>query len=801
MDQDTMIDQSTPTTPPPPYSQSTQTIAVVTKPAPSLLFNTDDTPMLSHKAEECIDEETNDEKLLIQTPSIQPGPFKLVKPYYSKSTEAPLSSSLGDSKNGEIEAKLESEAALSALMISTPAPKKRRLGTQSAKGVKKARLMNTKNRHLHDYGVAKSHFELASTTLEEDAALAQDLPAQPEADTQTTDRDEAFKNLLGKIPAEHLMKAKAEVRILKGFIKELGPRQVLTQPSQGAICLVKGMVHALRHHQMWGTGWMAAVEQGSRGHTVHGGIVADHMGLGKTIQQLALIVNRLPPYYQGVRCTLIVVPSGLLSQWYEETQNHCEMLKRPDHSKKEMKRGLSRVKIYDKVVAKNSSNAVADIEECDIMFATYHQVMESKRKNGTLHQAKFFRVVLDEAHAIKNIYGARAKACHALQGYHHWAMTGTPTPNGKEELRSLFMFIKHEIAHQKECFSEPGIGEKLKSAIHQHVLRRVPNDQFLGGKLIDLPQIITSDVTKLEFSPIMKLIYQKLDNGVRRRVLELKRGGNKAPKNRTMIIGLLTILRRFVTHPLLVEDSICEYYTLDELRGLEVIATEKHDLQLIKILLAAKNNPQPPVPCSRTHRSEKKAKKSKPKRFDCNDCGDKLPQQVYLADPCAHAYCSDCAKAIQDTQNNPVCGTCNKSVVQFNAYDSKHGAEDGLGEIEAQSQGKIKDWMVGEHIWRSSKLKFAEDNIRQMLDADPMIKTIVYTQWVYATHTLAQMCKENGWECRKYNGMMDQNEKNKAINDFKAKNKNVKVFIATLQTGSLGLNLTEASVVILLDPW
>jgi SNF2 family DNA or RNA helicase len=53
-------------------------------------------------------------------------------------------------------------------------------------------------------------------------------------------------------------------------------------------------------------------------HEPKGGILADQMGLGKTVMMLANIVNGRPDPKKKQRATLIVAAPALVSQWRSE---------------------------------------------------------------------------------------------------------------------------------------------------------------------------------------------------------------------------------------------------------------------------------------------------------------------------------------------------------------------------------------------------------------------------------------------------------------------------------------------------
>lgn len=88
--------------------------------------------------------------------------------------------------------------------------------------------------------------------------------------------------------------------------------------------LVRNMATPIYNYQLVGAGFMVRHER-SRGEHV-GGIIADDMGMGKTIQAITCMVTRLPSKKDRAarKCaTLIVVPNEvIMAQWMEELKKH-----------------------------------------------------------------------------------------------------------------------------------------------------------------------------------------------------------------------------------------------------------------------------------------------------------------------------------------------------------------------------------------------------------------------------------------------------------------------------------------------
>jgi len=83
---------------------------------------------------------------------------------------------------------------------------------------------------------------------------------------------------------------------------------------------------------------------------------------------------------------------------------------------------------------KGSSSKVVSSSDSDSEADHFGRSLETKKKSATasgkkkdaLFRVKWWRIVLDEAHNIKNRNTKAAQACCALEGRHRWCLTGTP---------------------------------------------------------------------------------------------------------------------------------------------------------------------------------------------------------------------------------------------------------------------------------------------------------------------------------------------------------------------------------------
>ncbi len=127
---------------------------------------------------------------------------------------------------------------------------------------------------------------------------------------------------------------------------------------------------------------------------------------------------------------------------------------------------------------------------------------EDDSRWGPLFLGPFRRVILDEAHQIKNRLTKSHKACVQLASQFRWCLTGTPIQNNVEDMHSLFEFLGkrvvspyHSLDEFKAKISAPLKAgrtkvamSRLKVVLKSVMLRRTKDSQVDGRPLLVLPK-------------------------------------------------------------------------------------------------------------------------------------------------------------------------------------------------------------------------------------------------------------------------------------------------------------------------
>ncbi|KAI1777270.1 SNF2 family N-terminal domain-containing protein [Hypoxylon cercidicola] len=368
-------------------------------------------------------------------------------------------------------------------------------------------------------------------------------------------------------------KAAADIKaLLEGSIEDEENKDAKEEDGEDK-SHVEGLKVRLLPHQVEGVEWMKGRELGpvKKGKVPKGGLLADDMGLGKTLQSIALILGNQKPTdkHPGVeKTTLVVAPLALIRQWEAELKEKVA----EDHKLRVLvHHGPQRTKRFE------------ELRRYDVVITTYQiLVSEHNHTTATVQTGCFglhwYRVILDEAHTIKNRNAKATKACCDLRSVYRWCLSGTPMQNNLDELQSLVKFLRikpyDDLREWKEHFDLPmknGKGDVAMRRLHgllQCFMKRRTKDILkkdgalsTGEKTEDGQKSATSSfkVTErkvvtvaAEFTPAERRFYDRLEKRTDKSLEAMMR----SKVNYASALVLLLRLRQACDHPKLVEGKL-----------------------------------------------------------------------------------------------------------------------------------------------------------------------------------------------------------------------------------------------------
>jgi DNA repair protein RAD5 len=593
-----------------------------------------------------------------------------------------------------------------------------------------------------------------------------------------------------------------------------------------------------------------------------GGILADEMGLGKTIEIYSLIhsnrsqvdlehmdktltsVNHLPRLPQSsmsvepAPCTtLVVAPMSLLAQWESEAV-------------KSSKPGTLRTMVYygseksvNLQVLCSASNAGSApnviITSYGTVLSEFNQVSAAggeRASHGGLFSVDFHRVILDEAHTIKNRQAKTSKACYELKAKHRWVLTGTPIVNRLEDLFSLVRFLKVEpwsnFSFWKTFITVPFESKEIARALNvvqtvlePLVLRRTKDMKTPEGEaLVPLPPKSVT-VEEVELSKTEREVYDLIFTRAKRAFNESVAAGTLL-KSYTTIFAQILRLRQSCCHPILTRNK--DIVADEEDAAVAAAADENgfaDDMDLQDLIarftkdtdLADKENPasKDPINTFTTHALRQIQDESS---GECPLCYEE-PMNNPAVTTCWHSACKDCLEKYIAHQlekgENPRCFSCrgeinprdvfevvkhNTQSPSFDEDQDMYGVEDAVVKPSKISLRRIHPYSPS----ASTSAKIAA--LLKHLSALPKgTKAVVFSQFTSFLDLIAPQLTKHGFAHLRFDGTMSQKVRAQVIRAFNAENASdpnaPRILLLSLRAGGVGLNLTAASRCYMMDPW
>lgn len=286
---------------------------------------------------------------------------------------------------------------------------------------------------------------------------------------------------------------------------------------------------ALRPYQRFGFAWLHRHRQLGLG-----ACLADDMGLGKSIQAIALLLQEQAEMQGLPAATLLICPTSLLGNWRREFERFAPGLRLFIHHGSERPR---------------AADLAAVAARHDVLLTSYTL---ARRDAEALEQTHWYGLILDEAQKIKNPETLVAQAVQRFSAHFRLALTGTPVENRLTELWSIFNFLnrgylgsynsfnKH-FALPIERYQDQHAAARLARMVKPFILRRLKSDPNV---IQDLPDRQEMKVY-CTLSEEQAALYQRVVDEGLPRIADLR-----GRARRLHIFNLLTRLKQVLNHPL-----------------------------------------------------------------------------------------------------------------------------------------------------------------------------------------------------------------------------------------------------------
>ncbi|KAK3494115.1 DNA repair protein rad-5 [Neurospora hispaniola] len=573
-----------------------------------------------------------------------------------------------------------------------------------------------------------------------------------------------------------------------------------------------------------------------------GGILADEMGLGKTIQMLSLIhshrsevaikareagptsVNNLPrlPTVSGQKTTvdapcttLVVAPMSLLAQWQSEAENASK----EGTFKTMMYYGAEKnVDLVTMCCEANAANAP------DVIITSYGVVLSEftqlTTKNGDrlssrgIFSLNFFRVILDEAHNIKNRQAKTSRACYEIAAEHRWVLTGTPIVNRLEDLFSLVRFLRVEpwnnFSFWRTFITVPFESKNfvraldvVQTVLEPLVMRRTKDMKTPDGQfLVPLPPKHI-EIVDIELSEPERAVYDYVFNRAKRTFFDNMQAGT-VMKAFTSIFAQILRLRQSCCHPVLVRNQEILADEEEANMAADVAAGLADDMDLQTLIErftattddASETNNNFGAHVLRQIRDEAVN--------ECPICAEE-PMIDQAVTGCWHSACKKCLldyiKHQTDRNEVPRCFQCREHINIRDIFEVIRHDDDleTSSTPGASPEPRISLQRVGAND-SSAKIVALISHLRTLRQEHPKMKSLVISQFTSFLSLISSALTRHKIFFLRLDGSMSQKARAAVLTEFQSTNKFC-VLLLSLKAGGVGLNLTSAKRVYMMDPW
>ncbi|CAD7697990.1 unnamed protein product, partial [Ostreobium quekettii] len=578
---------------------------------------------------------------------------------------------------------------------------------------------------------------------------------------------------------------------------EAGPREEVAQPPGLALQMLPYQRQSLKflidceqrrggsRDWLWvrvqGTTWYSPVFNlllHKSPHRSSGGFLAEEMGLGKTVEVLALVLSNplasglhlplpTPPALFRSRGTVVICPVSLVGQWHDEIMEKLS--------------GTLKVYMYHG----DRTRQPERLAHYDIVITTYETLASDFTNNcRALLSVHWHRLILDEGHNVKDIHTGKAKACQALIATHRWVCTGTPINTHTNDLAGQFQALHMFPLDNSTCFNgnfkwadclaRQGTSDiaKLSYVLSKCMVRHTKKQMFGGRSILQLPE------KKEEFVPVVlgpseAKTYKKVHREAAEQFGLVKTHNLNVMSEYFRIMALLQPLRRMCSGGQLTSQELAIGGVFSWLTAHpQVLASTE------------------PVA---------------PDGTECPICLDEVQRPAKT--PCQHWFCRDCidnmlaAMELHASGSGPFvpkCPSCCQPFARGQLVDGKLHS-DIVQEARLKQEAETPTDASGEVFAFTSKLDAVVSELKNMVKTCSSPKCLIFSQYTATLNALTGPLSAAGFAYRTITGSMPMKRRKEAIAAFQ-KDPPTTVFLLSMRSGGMGINLTAASHVFILEP-
>ncbi|KAF7376249.1 DNA repair protein rad5 [Mycena sanguinolenta] len=502
-----------------------------------------------------------------------------------------------------------------------------------------------------------------------------------------------------------------------------------------------------------------------------GALCADSMGLGKTLTMLALILATKADVPKGFsNSTLIVAPLSVLSNWEKQIHDHCVPGALTSYVYYGTKRDIDTDELqkYDVVITTYQSIASDDKDSAPSK--------KKKKVEKSLFDIRWKRIVLDEAHTIRNPKTKMAKGAYALTAQRRWALAATPIINspkaseidlhdqktdGNQDLGSILTFLQICRPLDNEDFfkrlllrplkdGDPAGADLLRNLMNHICIRRTKEMQDAeGNSLVPLPPV-EMIIVPVTLSDEARAMYDEVEELSKTRIEAYMRRNNTMAQSN--VLSLLTRMRQLVLHTGLVPASYIE-----ELKTGEDIENDPHATAMAI------------TPADKIRLQAKLAQAVE----ECEECPVcfSVPEEPRITS-CSHIFCLPCITEVISRDPKMPTG---RSIIFLFIHSFSQRSQDrrvlSMNDLHAllpppeATQAPFREQEESSSPDGGSSAKI--DQLIQLLDLTPVTeKSLVFSQFTSFLDKIAERLEERGIAFVRFDGRMSAKRRQEVIAQF-----------------------------------